>query len=116
MLGTIYIGLSGMYAYSKGLDVISNNVANLNTPGFKLTDPAFSDALYRSGGGAIGGSSGTATRGAGVGVNADHASFRQGELRDTGNPLDVSVDGGGFFALDREGQRLFTRAGQFQFD
>jgi flagellar hook protein FlgE len=116
MLGTIYIGLSGMTAYSKGLDVISNNVANLNTPGFKLTDPAFSDALYRNGNGAIEGFSGTPTGGAGVSVDAGRASFRQGEMRDTGNPLDAGVDGNGFFVLDREGQQLFTRAGQFEFN
>jgi flagellar hook protein FlgE len=116
MLGTIYIGLSGMTAYSKGLDVISNNVANLNTPGFKLIDPSFSDALYRNGSGAIEGSSGTPTGGAGVSVDTGRASFRQGEMRDTGNPLDAGVEGNGFFALDRDGEQLFTRAGQFEFD
>jgi len=115
MLGTIYIGLSGMTAYSKGLDVISNNVANLNTPGFKLTDPTFSDALYRNGG-AIEGSSGTSTGGAGVSVNTDRASFRQGEMRDTGNSMDAGVEGNGFFALDRDGETLYTRAGQFEFN
>jgi flagellar hook protein FlgE len=116
MLGTIYIGLSGMSAYSKGLDVISNNVANLNTPGFKLTAPSFSDALYRNGDGAIEGSSGTPTGGAGVSVDTHRASFKQGEMRDTGNPLDAGVEGNGFFVLDRDGQQLFTRAGQFEFD
>ncbi|MEJ1964227.1 MAG: flagellar basal-body rod protein FlgF [Gammaproteobacteria bacterium] len=103
MLGTIYIGLSGMTAYSKGLDVISNNVANLNTPGFKLTDPSYS-------------SSGTPAGGAGVSVDTGRASFRQGELRDTGNPLDAGVEGNGFFTLGRDGQQLFTRAGQFEFN
>ncbi len=116
MLGTIYIGLSGMNAYSKGLDVISNNVANLNTPGFKLTNPSFSDALYRNASGAVEGSSGAPTGGAGVAVDTGHASFRQGELRDTGNPLDAGVDGSGFFAIDRDGESLYTRAGQFEFD
>jgi flagellar hook protein FlgE len=116
MLGTIYIGLSGMTAYSKGLDVISNNVANLNTPGFKLVDPAFSDALYRNGTGAVEGSSGTQTGGAGVSVDTGRASFRQGDMRDTGNPLDAGIEGGGFFALDRDGEFLYTRAGQFEFD
>jgi flagellar hook protein FlgE len=116
MLGTIYIGLSGMTAYSKGLDVISNNVANLNTPGFKLIDPSFSDALYRNGTGAVEGSSGTPTGGAGVSVDTGRASFRQGDMRDTGNPLDAGIDGGGFFALDRDGEFLYTRAGQFDSD
>ena len=49
MLGAIYIGLSGMNAYSKGLQTISNNVANLNTPGFKATSVRFTD-VFNSGG------------------------------------------------------------------
>jgi len=116
MLGTIYIGLSGMTAYSKGLDVISNNVANLNTPGFKLTVPSFTDALYRNGSGAIEGAPGTATGGAGVTVDTQRPSFRQGEMRDTGNPLDVGVDGNGFFVIDHDGRQVFTRAGQLAFN
>jgi flagellar hook protein FlgE len=116
MLGAIYIGLSGMTSYSKGLDVISNNVANLNTPGFKLAVPLFSDALFRNSTGAVAGSPGTASGGAGVNVDTGNLSFRQGELRDTGNPLDAAMDGNGFFVLEREGERLFTRSGQFEFD
>jgi flagellar hook protein FlgE len=116
MLGTIYIGMSGMNAYSKGLDVISNNVANLNTPGFKLTVPSFSDQLYRNSGGAIAGTAGAPTGGAGVAVSTDEPSFRQGDLRDTGNTMDAAVDGNGFFVIEKNGQRLYTRAGQFQFN
>jgi flagellar hook protein FlgE len=116
MMGTIYIGLSGMTAYSKGLDVISNNVANLNTPGFKLTAPSFGDALYRSTGGAIEGAAGAPTRGAGVNVDTQQTSFRQGDLRETGNSLDAGVDGNGFFVIERDGQQVFTRAGQFEFN
>jgi flagellar hook protein FlgE len=116
MLGTIYIGLSGMTAYSKGLDTISNNVANLNTAGFKSSQPTFFDVLFRNGSGSIPGSGGAPTGGAGVGIDTARQSFQQGELRDTGNPLDVAIDGDGFFVLSRDGELLFTRAGQFEFD
>jgi flagellar hook protein FlgE len=115
MLGAIYTGLSGMTAYTQGLDVISNNVANLNTPGFKVADPMFREIVYRqqSTSGGDGASSGP--RGAGVEVDANSVSFRQGDLRDTGNPLDAAIDGNGFFVLNQDGAYRFTRAGQFEF-
>ncbi len=116
MLGAIFTGLSGMNSYAKGLDVISNNVANLNTPGFKVAVPRFSDMVFRLTGGAVAGSPGTPARGAGVNVDPSQLSFRQGELRDTGNSLDVAVDGNGFFIVEQDGRRLYTRAGQFEFD
>src|SRR5262245_7356977 len=116
MLGAIFTGLSGMTAYSRGLDLISNNVANLNTPGFKVSDPLFREIVYshlRNGSDP----SGTARpSGAGVSLDTSRLSLRQGDLRDTGNPLDASIDGSGFFVLDRDGTRWFTRAGQFEFN
>ena len=116
MLGTIYVGLAGMNAYSKGLDVISNNVANLNTTGYKAGLASFSDVVYRQSAGATSGSSGTAISGAGVQANADQQNFRQGDLRQTNNPLDAALDGNGFFILERDGQRYYTRAGTFEFN
>jgi flagellar hook protein FlgE len=115
MLGSLYTALSGMNAYSKGLDIVSNNVANLNTPGFKLADPLFREIVNRNlrntGGGFSGGSGG-----GGVSVDSASVSFVQGELRDTGNRLDAGIDGNGFFVLDQGGDQRFTRAGQFEFN
>jgi flagellar hook protein FlgE len=117
MFGTIYIGLAGMNAYSRGLDVISNNVANLNTTGFKAGLASFTNLVYNGGsGGATLGSGGTGHPGAGVQVDANHVSYRQGDVRETGNPLDAAIQGGGFFVLERDGIRFYTRAGQFEFD
>lgn len=116
MLGTIYVGMAGMNAYSKGLDVISNNVANLNTTGFKAGIASFAEVVYRNGGGAMRGTAGTVNNGAGVQVNADQQNFRQGEMRETGNSLDAAVDGNGFFVFERDGQRYYSRAGQFEFN
>lgn len=116
MLGAIYTGLAGMTAYSRGLDLISNNVANLNTPGFKISDPLFREIVYSHLRNTP--DPGGASRPAGAGVSLDTArlSLRQGDLRDTGNSLDAAIDGNGFFVLDRDGTRLFTRAGQFELD
>ena len=116
MIRTIYTALSGMDAYRKGLDAISNNVANLNTPGFKSGVPMFLDIVQRNASGGLLGSAGSSQRGAGVTVDTNIVDFKQGEMRSTGNPLDAAVDGSGFFVLERNGQQYYTRAGQFQFD
>src|SRR5262249_33728622 len=108
------IGQSGMAAYSKGLDVISNNVANLNTPGFKIQSPVFSDQLFQNGDGAMP-SADSAAGGAGVQVDTTHLSFTAGNMQDTGKPLTAALDGSGFFILQQpDGQYQYTRAGQFE--
>jgi flagellar hook protein FlgE len=116
MLGTLYVGLAGMTAYSKGLDLISNNVANLNTTGFKAGIASFGDVMSRNGGGATQGSGGVAASGAGVHARTDQKDFSQGDRRDTDFALDAALDGNGFFVLERDGQRYYTRAGDFDFD
>jgi flagellar hook protein FlgE len=116
MLGSIFIGFGGMTAYSKGLSVIGNNVANLNTAGFKGGEPLFSNLVYRNANGAVSGASGTSQHGAGVAVDTNRVSFRQGDLTESGNPLDAAIDGSGFFVLDQGGRLVYTRAGQFEID
>lgn len=117
MFGSIYTALAGMHAYSQGLNVISNNVANLNTPGFKLSDPLFREIVYRQIQASEGSGGGVRPQGAGVESNAAGLNFGQGELRETGNALDVAIDGSGFFVLKQDdGTYRYTRAGQLTFD
>ncbi len=116
MFGSIYIGLSGLTAYSEGLKTVSNNVSNLNTSGFKASDVTFSD-LY--GAGSTGGLEfGQASAPGGHGVTLDNVSvnFGQGELRQTDRDLDLAIDGGGFLVLLDDGQTYYTRTGSFAVD
>lgn len=117
MFASIYTALAGMKAYSQGLDVISNNVANLNTPGFKVSDPVFREIVYRHIQASEGDGGGQRPLGSGVEAGTAGINFTQGELRDTGNSLDAAIDGSGFFVLQQEdGTYRYTRAGQFTFN
>ena len=118
MLESIYIGLTGLTGYSKNLSVIGNNVANLNTVGFKSSELKFADLFYRTQFGDTAGSGGEQTlqTGTGLGTAGTQRVFKQGELRATGNDLDVAIDGNGFFVVRRDGQTYYTRAGQFSID
>lgn len=116
MFDTIYVGMTGLEGYSKGLNVISNNVANLNTPGFKSSQLQFADLFYE--GRNIGADSqGTQQQiGEGLGTGGTFLNFGQGETRQTGNDLDVAIDGLGLLVLRKDDKTVFTRAGQLQFD
>ena len=118
MLDSLYVGLTGLIGFSKDLTVIGNNVANLNTVGFKSSRLLFADLFYRSQFGDAA-EPGTETRfdlGSGLGTAGTQRLFSQGELRSTGNDQDVAINGNGFFVLRRDGQTYYTRAGQFSFD
>lgn len=118
MLDTIFIGMSGLTGYSKGLRVIGNNLTNVNTPGFKGSQLQFADLFYQGSANAAG--SGLASGGAqlGMGLNtlATTINFKAGDLRQTGDNLDLAINGDGFFVLNDDGKSRYTRAGQFEFD
>lgn len=104
--------LTGLNAASTDLSVISNNIANNNTTGFKESRAEFSDIFSKS-------AFGTATRraiGGGVQLAAVTQQFKQGNLNATGNPLDIAIDGEGFFRLNDNGSIVYTRAGTFGVD
>lgn len=113
MIETIHVGMSGLSSFSRGLRVIANNTANMNTPGFKSSSLKFADAFYAS----SANSGRSSALGYGVVTNGTTLSFKPGELRQTGNSLDLALDGQGLFMLrGAEGRITYTRAGQFQFD
>ncbi len=102
-------GLSGLNASSKNLEVIGNNVANANTIGAKTSRAEFAD-MYAS---ALNGA-GTTTIGIGVNLSAVTQQFTQGNITTTENPLDLAINGNGFFEVTNGTQTLYTRNGQFQ--
>lgn len=116
MLSAIYTALSGMMAYEEGLTIVGNNVANLDTAGYKMTEPMFTSVGLDTDSGAMIGSEGSQTGGDGVAVSDSRVSFAEGQDETTGNPLDAAVNGQGFFVIQGDSGYLYTRAGQFQFD
>jgi len=103
--------LSGLTASTDALDIVGNNLANLNTTGYKDSTVSFYDLLSQSiGGGAVQ---------IGGGVSATHSTrvFNQGSIQQTGGAFDAAIQGNGFFVLqDNGGNILYTRAGNFQLD
>jgi flagellar hook protein FlgE len=104
-------GLSGLNSASKNLDVISNNVANATTVGFKGSRALFADVFANSLSGAGAGQVGIGSK-----VAAVSQEFGQGNVTSTNNPLDVAINGNGFFRMSQEGTISFTRNGQFHLD
>ena len=114
MLDSIHIGVTGLLAYQQGLRVIANNTANLDTPGYKSSTLQFADLFYA---GRQSGSGGSLQLGHGLEATGTHLDFRAGDLRQSGNDLDLAVEGEGLFVLrDAQGRTRYTRAGTFQFD
>lgn len=109
MSSALWIGTTGLSASEKQMDVIGNNLANVNTVGFKAADAYFSSMLSQN----LAGSGGQEV-GQGVSVAAINNIFAQGTFASTGNATDLAVDGNGFFIINgKEGKTLFTRAGSF---
>jgi flagellar hook protein FlgE len=104
-------GLSGLNVSSKALDIISNNVANTNTVGFKSGGAVFADVYAASLTGSVSGKQ----VGAGSTLGGVRQTFTQGNLTTTNNPLDLAINGDGFFIVGRsDGPNVYTRNGQFE--
>ncbi len=104
-------GLSGLNAAARSLDVIGNNVANASTVGFKASQAQFADVYANSLTGAGGNQAGI-----GVKVAQIAQEFTQGNISSSNNPLDLAINGGGFFRLTFNGTAQYSRNGQFQLD
>ena len=123
MINSLWISKTGMQAQQTQLDVISNNMANVSTNGFKRSSAVFEDLMYQNLRQA-GANSSEQTQlptglQAGLGVRAVATSrqFTQGNLQQTGNTLDVAIKGQGFFCIDMPDSTTgYTRDGAFQVD
>jgi flagellar hook protein FlgE len=107
-------GLSGLNNSSKALDVISNNIANASTIGFKGGQAQFADAFAASLG-----AGGASPVGIGSQLSAVQQQFSQGGISNSNNPLDIAINGGGFFRLQKsvaDATASYTRNGQFHLD
>ena len=118
MLGSIYVGLSGMEAYSQAMKTISNDVANLDTLGYKASTLSFSDVFSQPAGslGYVASQFGGST-GSGVKYNQEEIDFTPGTMEQTGGALDLAINGNGFLTVqDTNGDTLYTKTGQFSVD
>ena len=107
-------GLSGLNAASKTLEAIGNNVANSGTVGFKSSQAQFADVFANSLSGSGGG--GSTQVGIGVKVSQVAQAFTQGNVTSSNNPLDLAINGGGFFRMSTNGTIDYSRNGQFSLD
>lgn|SRR5579872_2928493 len=110
MFDAFSTALSALSADSTAIDIVGNNMANLNTVGYKSDDVQFSDLISQQ----LGGASSNFSIGLGVGPAQDVKQFTQGSISQTNGPLDAAISGDGFFVVqDNTGQQLYTRAGNF---
>jgi flagellar hook protein FlgE len=121
MLRSLYSGISGLRAHQTMLDVTGNNIANVNTTGYKAARTQFEDTLsqvLQAAGAPQGVNGGTnpAQVGLGVQVGAITNDFSNGAAQQTGRALDMMITGDGFFVVNDGGEQLYTRAGAFSLD
>jgi flagellar basal-body rod protein FlgG len=111
MLEGLYSAAAGMQAQQTQLDAISNDLANLSTDGYQSERVAFSDLLYNK----VDQAGTETTAGAGASATIAGRNQTQGALKETGNPLDLAIEGSGYFLLTRpDGSKALTRDGDFQ--
>ncbi|QNE15615.1 flagellar hook protein FlgE [Pseudarthrobacter sp. NBSH8] len=121
MLRSLYSGISGLRVHQTMLDVTGNNIANVNTTGFKASATQFQDTLSQMTEGAAAGQDGAggsnpAQIGLGVRVAGISTNFGQGSAQNTGRGSDMMISGDGFFITGKGGQNFYTRAGAFELD
>lgn len=121
MMRSLFSGVSGLRNHQTRMDVIGNNIANVNTVGFKASRVQFQDVLSQT---ITGASSGQGNRGGtnpmqvglGMGLASIDTLFTDGSFQPTGKGTDLSIQGAGFFVLSDGNQQIYTRAGNFDFD
>lgn len=123
MINSLYTAATGMWAQQFKMDTVSNNIANVDTAGFKKVKAEFQDLIYsysKNAGAATAQNSTTPTGiyvGHGVRLAATTRLFTQGNIENTGNALDLAISGDGFFRIQlQDGRIAYTRDGQFKID
>lgn len=121
MMRSLFAGVSGLRNHQTRMDVLGNNIANVNTVGFKSGRVTFQDVLSQTTQGASaaqGSRGGTNPKqiGLGVGIASIDTLFTDGSFQPTGKATDLSIQGQGFFVLGDGASQYYTRAGNFDFD
>ena len=121
MLRSLYTGISGLRSHQTMMDVTGNNIANVNTTGYKSANTIFEDTLsqtLKNAGAPQGQQGGTnpAQVGLGVRVAGITTNFSQGATQVTGRNTDMLIDGDGFFVTKSQGENYYTRNGSFTLD
>ncbi len=122
MIRALYTSITGMNAQELQLNVVSNNLANVNTTGFKKSSAQFEDLFYQTlraaGAETVGGGQVPTGIQVGMGVrpSAVQKVFTQGDFVQTSNDLDMAIEGRGFFKILRDGEEFYTRDGSFKQD
>lgn len=121
MNDSLYIAATGMHMQQKSVDTIANNMANVNTPGYKRGRVSFEDMVYRDLGGAsaVAGAPGAQRpwQGSGVAVSSILKSFVAGEIKQTGQRMDLAIQGEGFIeVVAADGTSAYTRGGALVID
>lgn len=119
MMRSMFSGVSGLRSFQTTMDVVGDNIANVYTAGFKSSQVTFKESLVQtlagsSGGGSTRGGNNPLQIGLGIKVGSIDGVFTQGATQVIGRPTDLAIQGEGFFALELEGQRVYTRAGALQ--
>ncbi len=124
MMRSLFSGVSGLKAHQTKLDVIGNNIANVNTTGFRASTVTFSDVFYQTSQSASGPNATTGTAGRNamqIGLGTDMASISvnltgEGSTQRTDRNLDLMINGDAFFVVNNNGRQCFTKAGNMDID
>ncbi|WP_105426279.1 flagellar basal-body rod protein FlgF [Neorhizobium tomejilense] len=109
MQSGLYVGISSQIALERRLNTIADNMANMNTVGFRSTEVKFDEVLSKT-------QNDIGAKVAFVTQGNDYLSTRTGEMQRTGNPLDFAIKGNAWFAIDTPGGQVLTRDGRFTMD
>lgn len=122
MANSLITGVSGLQSHQSMIEIVGNNLANLNTVGYKERSAIFSDVLYETLRGGSGGTEGVSGGtnpiqiGTGSVLSSTRTKLKAGSLESTGGDLDLALDGDGYFVVNNGTSNLYTRAGTFQID